>query len=112
MDVTVALMQPLMMVVTTVVSAALGWVSSKYKAGKASAEAQKAEHEAMREACIIFTGARLDTLCDRYEQQSDHDPEDTQALMQAWQTYHGCGGDGVRTARVERCTGLRLEADK
>lgn len=101
--------QPLMMVITSAVSAALGWVSSKYKASKAATAEQEKEHEAMKQACIIFTGARLDTLCDRYEQEPDHDPEDTQALMQAWETYHACGGDGVRTARVERCTGMKME---
>lgn len=101
--------QALMMLLTSGVSAALGWVSSKYKQSKADSEAQKSEHESMKQACIIFTGARLDTLCDRYEQECGHEPEDTQALLQAWETYHGCGGDGVRTARVERCTGMHLE---
>lgn len=99
-----------MMSLTTVVSAALGWVSSKYKATKASAEAQKTEHEAMKKACILFTGSQLDALCDRYEAQSEHEPEDTQELLEAWETYHGCGGDGVRAARVEHCTGIKVES--
>lgn len=126
MDYTQMLMQPLMMVLTTVLSAALGWVSSKYKAAKQSAEQAEAEQasireatrqfmeqqsqfKAMREACVIFTGAQLDTLCDQYKQQEDHDPRDTQALLSAWQTYHDCGGDGARTARVEQLTGMHLE---
>lgn len=125
MDMTM-LMQPLMMLLTTGISAALGWVSSKYKAAKQSAEQaeaeqasireavrlfneQETEFKAMQQACIIFTGAQLDTLCDQYKQQADHDPRDTQALLSAWQTYHDCGGDGARTARVEQLTGMHLE---
>ena len=125
MDMTM-LMQPLMMLLTTGISAALGWVSSKYKAAKQSAEQAEAEQASIREAvrlfneqetefkvmqqaCIIFTGAQLDTLCDQYKQQADHDPRDTQALLSAWQTYHDCGGDGARTARVEQLTGMHLE---
>lgn len=126
MDILQVIMQPLMMIVTTVVSAALGWVSSKYKAAKQEAEQAEAEQasireavrlfneqetqfKAMQQACVIFTGAQLDTLCDQYKQESDHDPRDTQALLSAWQTYHDCGGDGARTARVEQLTGMHLE---
>ena len=126
MDIASLVAQSLMMALTTVVSAALGWVSSKYKAAKQSAEQAEQEQasikeavrlfneqeqafKAMQAACIATTGDRLDALCDEYKRATDHEPEDTQALVDAWQTYHDCGGDGARTARVERLTGMHLE---
>lgn len=108
MDIT-ALMQPLMMLLTTGVSAALGWVSSKYKATKEKSDGQKAEHAAMKKACIRFMGDQLDRLCDDYEAKQKHEPEDTQAILDAWDIYSGCGGDGARGQRVAELTHIKVE---
>lgn len=105
------LMQPLMMGLTTAVSAVAGWFAARWKAAK-SEKAENAElAAATREACVLLMGARLDTLCEQYEAHERHTAEQTQHLVDECQLYQRCGGDGVRTSRVERVTGLSLETD-
>lgn len=103
------LIQPLMMLLTSGISAALGWVSSRYKQAKRQSEERQEEHESMKRACILFMGYQLDTLCQSYEHDEEHDPAEAQAIIDTWEVYSGCGGDGVRAARVEKLTGIRVE---
>lgn len=103
------LMQPLMMGLTTAISAVAGWFAARWKAAK-SERAEDAElAAATREACVLLMGARLDTLCEQYEGHEKHTAEQTQHLVDECQLYQRCGGDGVRTSRVERATGLSIE---
>lgn len=109
MDWSMAAVQLVMMAATSVISAVAGWFGARYKASKAKAESNQAEHAAMKKACMLYAGQRLDELCMAYKASETHTAAETQAIISAWETYHGCGGDGVRAALVERTIGIKVE---
>lgn len=109
MDLTMALMQPLMMVITTVVSAVAGWIGAKYKAAKADAATEKKQQDAMLKCCRLMMGARMEDLCNTFEEYESPTKEQRQHLINEWELYRDIGGDGWTTETVQRLVGVDLE---
>lgn len=112
MDWAMMLMQPVMMVITSAVSAVAGWLTARYRSAKQDAAEREATSQSVTDACRILMGARVDSMLDSYEGYEHPTTEQTQHLIEEWSVYHGCGGDGIRTARVEKLTGMRMEEEK
>lgn len=102
--------QALMMLVPSAISAAAGWLAARYKAAKAGRDEEEARDGSVRRACVLYMGERLDRRCERYELCDSPTAEQTADLVEDWTVYHGCGGDGIRTARVQRLVGFDLES--
>lgn len=98
-------LQALMMLVPSALSAAIGWLAARYKAARAATEADETRTRAAVDSCVVLMGARIDALCDCYE-ETRPTVEQKEHLQEEFELYKGCGGDGLRASRVARILGV------